>query len=331
MWPKVYFDAHEPPGMDVLVTGGHGALGTYVVDELLNRGHLPTVFDRMDDPDRRADVGYDYIEGDITDPELIETAAVDHDVIIHLAALKRPACEADPRLATQVNVEGTINVFDAAVSADATVVQVSSKSVFGHITGDYAYPTYRPLDEGAPKAQTGDIYGLTKAATEAYRESYVTKHGLNAASFRFASSFGPGKVAVPGKGMLVPSMIEGVARGKSVRVSGGDELNDWIYFADIANGLVDAATAGEFTYPVYHIGTGRAESLRDFASVLEEAFPDADIDVAGGRNPQEQDRPMYARLDISRARADFDYYPRYTLRTAIAAYLDRLGYEHDLG
>lgn len=310
--------------MDVLVTGGHGALGRFVVEELAARGHDTTVLDLEDDEARRSAGGYAFVQADITDADAVASAVADHDAVIHLAALKRPACEADPQLATEVNVGGTVAVFEAAVAADARVVQISSKSVFGHVAGAHAYPSYEPLDEGAPKHVTGDIYGLTKAATEAYRASYVEKHGLEAASFRFASTYGPGKVAVPGKGMLIPGMIEGAARGETISVEGADELNDWIYFGDVANGLVDAVEADEFSYPVYHIGTGRLRSVADFATILKERFPEASIEVSGGRNPQGQEHPMYARLDISRAISDLGYEPRYDLQAGIDDYLERL-------
>lgn len=309
--------------MDVLLTGGHGAVGRFVIEELHRRSHDVTVLDPADDETLRSRMGHDYIDGDVTDEAAVADAVDGADVVVHLAALKRPACEDDPTIALDVNVGGTVNVFEAAVAADARVVHISTKSVFGHISGTYAYPHYDPLPEDAPQQSVGDIYGLTKRATESYRQAYVRKFDLDVASFRFASSYGPGKVAVPGKGMLIPDAIEGALRGEHVELPGGDELNDWIYFGDIANGLADAVEAPELSYPAYHIGTGTLHSLRDFADVLREACPDATITVADGRNPQNKDHPMYANFDISRARADLGYEPEYSLAEGIHDYMDR--------
>jgi len=244
--------------------------------------------------------------------------------VVHLAALKRPTCEENPRIAQEVIVGGTVNVFDAAVNTGARVVHVSTKSVFGHISGAYAYPHYNPLSEDAPQQPVGDIYGLTKRATEGYRKAYVRKFDLDVASFRFASTFGPGKVAVPGKGILIPDAIEGAMRGETVELPGGEEQNDWIYFGDIAVGLADAVEASTLSYPAYHIGTGELNSMRDIAAVLRQECPDATISVADGRNPQNKDHPMYARLDISRARDDLGYEPEYALAGGIRDYIDRV-------
>lgn len=310
--------------MDVLVTGGHGAIGRFVVEALDERGHDVVVFD-LEPPDPEwGPWPAEFVKGDVTDAGAVDSAVGNVESVIHMAALKRPACEADPRQANRVNVGGTINVFEAAASSSVRVIQVSSKSVIGQAAIPHAYPTYEPLQESAPTLPTDDIYGLTKAATEAYRRAYVRKHDLDVASVRFASSYGPGKVAVPGKGMLIPDLIEGAARGDSVTVPGGDEGNDWIYFGDIAHGLVDAVEAPSLSYPVYHIGTGRLETLVDFASELESMCPDADITVDGGLNPQDQTHPKYARMDISRARCDLGYEPRYTLRDGIRDYIDRI-------
>lgn len=313
--------------MDVVVTGGHGAVGRFVVEELTARDHDVTVFDLADDEALRERLGHHYVDGDVTDEAAITDAIEGADAVVHLAALKRPACEDDPKLAQEVIVGGTVNVFEAAVAADARVVHISTKSVFGHISGTYAYPSYDPLPEDAPQQPVGDVYGLTKRATEGYRQAYVRKFDLDVASFRFASTFGPGKVAVPGKGMLIPDAIEGAMRGESVDLPGGDEQNDWIYFGDIAVGLADAVEAPTLSYPAYHVGTGELKSMRDFAAVLREECPDATVSVADGRNPQSKDHPMYARLDISRAREDLGYEPEYGLADGIRDYIDRLDSE----
>lgn len=316
--------------MDVLVTGGHGAIGRLVVDELVGRGHDVTVFDLQGDDQLQRQHGHAFVQGDITDPNSVNDAVANRDAIVHMAALKRPACNADPKLAHDVNIGGTVNVLDATAGTDTRIVHISSKSVFGEIGGSHAYPLYEALDEGGPKQSIGDVYGLTKAATESYMRAYVRAQDVDAASFRFGSSYGPGKVAVPGKGMLLPELIEGAPRGDPITVPGGDEQNDWIYFGDIANGLADAVEASALNYPVYHIGSGRLHSLRDFVAVLRDACPDANITVESGLNPQDKDHPLYARLDISRARTDLGYEPAYSLREGIRDYLDRIGADHEL-
>lgn len=174
--------------IDVTLTGGHGAVGRFLVEELDARGHEVTVFDITDDEMLRSTFDHEYVDGDVTDADAVADAVAVVDAVVHLAALKRPACEARPKRAQEVIVGGTVNVFEAAVTSGARVVHVSTKSIFGQISGTYAYPSYDPLPEDAPKQPVGDIYGLTKMATESYRQAYVRKHDLDVASFRFASA-----------------------------------------------------------------------------------------------------------------------------------------------
>ncbi|MFB6160549.1 MAG: NAD-dependent epimerase/dehydratase family protein [Haloferacaceae archaeon] len=310
--------------MEVAVTGGHGAIGRFLLEELTGRGHDVTVFDVEDDADLRSRLAHDFVQGDVTDGDAVADALDGTDAVVHLAALKRPACNDDPKLAQEVNVGGTVNVFEAAADADVRVVHVSTKSVLGQIGGRYGYPAYEPLPEDAHRSSMGDVYRLTKVATESYREVYTDEYGLEAASVRFASTYGPGKVAVPGKGQLVPDAIEGAMRGETVALSGGDEQNDLIYFGDVANGLADAVEAPALNYPVYHLGTGELASLRDLAAVLRDECPEATITVEGGRNPLEKDYPNYARMDISRARTDLGYEPQYDLAAGVRDYVRRL-------
>jgi nucleoside-diphosphate-sugar epimerase len=310
--------------MDVVITGGHGGIGGFVLEELRSRGHSVTVFDLDDNVDYRARFDYDYVEGDLTDADQVADVLAGQDAVINLAALKRSACQANPKLAQEVNVGGTVNVLQGAVETGVRVLDVSTKAVFGHISGRFGYPHYEPLAEDATRTPVGNIYALTKAAGESYRQVYEDRHGIDAASFRFGSSFGPGKVALEGKGMLIPDAIEGAMRGQSVTLPGGDELNDWAYFGDIATGLADAVDADSLSYSTYHIATGEGKSMHDFADVLREACPDAEIDVEDGTNPQNKDHPQYAVLDISRAKDDLDYEPQYGLAGGIRDYMDRL-------
>lgn len=310
--------------MDVTVTGGHGAIGRFVLEELHARGHDVTVFDLEDDANLREQFGHDYIEGDLTDRDAVADELDGQDAIVNLAALKRSACNADPKLAQEVNIGGTVNVFEAAVDTDLRVVDVSSKAVYGHISGRYAYPHYEPLSEDGQRNPTGKIYDLTKIADESYRQFYEDRHGIDAASFRFGSSFGPGKVAKVGHGRLIPDAIEGAMRGETVVLPGGDELNDWAYFGDIATGLADAVDADELSYPAYNVATGEGKSMHDFAAVLRDECPDADVAVDDGRNPQDKAHPQAAVLDISRAREDLGYEPQYGVAGGIRDYMERI-------
>src|SRR3712207_5026416 len=137
-----------PPGEGrVLVTGGLGAIGSYVVRALVQGGGRPVAYSPRGDTRLIADVveQVDVVAGDVLDlPELLRTLRA-HDVthVVHLAALVVPTSQANPLRALKVNVEGTLHVFEAArVLGLRRVVYLSSKGVLGEIGGDAAHPTY---------------------------------------------------------------------------------------------------------------------------------------------------------------------------------------------
>jgi nucleoside-diphosphate-sugar epimerase len=303
--------------MDVVVTGGSGTIGSFVTSECVQRGHDVTVFD-VEEPDASA---ARYVDGDITRPEDVEAAVADADAVVHMVSLLPPACRSDPRRAERINVGGTLNVLEAV--ADGTrVITVSSKAVFGPITGMHAHPDFEPLGEDAPKAPT-TVYGVTKLACERYAAQYK-RRGVDVAAVRFASTYGPGKGERHGNRSLVPRAIERAAGGEDVRLPGGDQRNDLVYFGDVANGIADAVETDRLGHLAYHLGSGRAPSIRDFGEALADVTG-ASVAVDGGLNYRDADTETYCLFDISRARADLGYEPAFSLRDGIRDYLGHLG------
>lgn len=303
--------------MEVLVTGGSGAIGSFVVEELTRRGHSATVFDITGSESE----GGSFVRGDVTSENAVADAVAGADAVVHMASLLPPACRRDPKRAERVNVGGSVNVFSEALDAANRLVYVSSKAVFGPITGAHAHPTYEPLGEDAPKSPT-TVYGKTKYASEQLLATY-RKRGLDAAAVRFASTYGPGKGDEHGALALVPEAIERAANGEDVHLVGGDQRNDFVYYGDLANGIADLLEAPSLTHAAYHVGSGTTASLRKFAEVLE-ARTSATVTVEGGLNFYGHDEPTYCRLDISRVRADAGYDPEFPAAAAVEDYLGRL-------
>lgn len=312
--------------MDVLVTGGNGSIGRFVVEELVSRGHDVTVFDIQTRSTTRE---VSFVEGDITDREGVTRAISDNDTVVHLAALLPPGSEESPSRADRINIGGTLNVLNAATQADARTIVASSKAVYGHVSAEHAYPQYEPLAEDVQKSPM-NVYGLTKLASEHFCKDYANNRGLDVASVRFASTYGPGKTQEYGDHgdygdvTLISKLIESAARGEEVTVSGGDERNDYLYYADIGNGIADAVESQQLNYRTYNLGTGSLVTLHDFAEILRELCPDADLTVEEGLDPYDRDHPRYCRMDIARARSDLGFEPRYTHHEAIRDYIEQL-------
>lgn len=162
--------------MKVVVTGGLGKLGQWVVRELLTKrqgvAHEVTVFDRVS---AAADAQIRYLTGDIQNLGQVFGALAGADAVIHLAAVHRYGLTTDDAT-FQTNVLGTFNVHEAAYRLGIMrVVSTSSESVLGWDYRERDFlPDYLPIDEDHP-VRPQDAYGLSKEAGEAIARSYAAK------------------------------------------------------------------------------------------------------------------------------------------------------------
>ena len=165
--------------MKILVTGGQGKVGRFVVQELVNSADEVTVFDRVPGPERGA---IRYLVGDIQDLGQVMEAMHGAEAVIHLAAIHNPNI-ATTTVTYQTNVVGTFNVHHAAFRLGIKrVVSASSNAVVGWSYSDNFVPDYLPVDEDHP-LRPEDAYGLSKEIGETIARSYALK-GLETVSLR---------------------------------------------------------------------------------------------------------------------------------------------------
>ena len=168
--------------MRILVTGGAGYVGCVLVPHLLSQGHKVRVLDNLTYGGRGllpcfAYPGFDFIKGSVLDEARLKQALGDTDAIIHLAAIVGyPACKRDPRLAQEVNLDGT-RLLDRLRSKDQPVLFASTGSNYGAVVGSLCTEDtpLNPLSE----------YGVTKTAAE----HHLLDAG-NVVCYRFATAFG---------------------------------------------------------------------------------------------------------------------------------------------
>jgi len=118
-------------------------------------------------------------------------------------------------------------------------------------------------------------------------------------------------------------MIENAARGKPTRIShGGAQKDDMVYSKDAANAAVLACFADKPRHRIYHVGTGKGETLLDLAAVLKEFFPKAVIELAS--EPDPSDRGRHFIFDIGRARTELGYKPQFDLKAGVKDYITEM-------
>lgn len=210
--------------MNVLVTGASGFLGAWVIKHLLAAGHEVRAFDlNVDQSVVRAVAGsaaevVQWQTGDITDAAQVEQAVGGCDAVIHLAGMLANGCAQRPVLGAQVNLIGTLNVFEAAIRAGAAkILYASSCSVFGPVDGSQPFPITH--------------YGAFKLATEGAARAYWHEHGISSIGLRPMVIYGPER----GPGMSSgPSLAcRAAVRGEAYEMS-FTGVTGLVYVEDVA-------------------------------------------------------------------------------------------------
>ncbi len=263
--------------MKVLITGGMGVIGSMVSARFVREGHRPVIMARHLDRNliRPIEDKVDIELGDVLDLARILSILQTHKIthIVHTAALVGAMSNQNPPQSIHINVIGTLNILEAArLMKVKRVVYTSAKGVYGHIEGEYAHPTFKPLPEDHPKRPVR-IYESAKLMSEHMGQFYRRTYGLEFVALRFSMTYGPGKTVRHGAMSVLSQIIEGGYSGKAVRIeTGGDQKDDIIYNRDAAYGIYLACTAPKLRYDAYNIGMGVGYTLKEWPMKLSGSY-----------------------------------------------------------
>ncbi|HEY7324004.1 MAG TPA: NAD-dependent epimerase/dehydratase family protein [Streptosporangiaceae bacterium] len=256
----------------ILVTGGCGTIGSHVVDLALEAGAARVVV--IDDFSRglrsnvaaaldKAPERVEIVEGDIRDRALLGRLTMGTDLVFHLAALRITQCAAEPRTALEVLVDGSFNVFEAALEAGvAKVVASSSASVYG-LADEF------PTPETQHPYHNDTFYGAAKTFNEGMLRSFHAMSGLDYVALRYFNVYGPRMDAHGKYTEVLIRWMERIEAGQPPLIFGdGLQTMDFVHVADIARANILAAEA-DVTDRVYNIATGTETSLLELAEALQ--------------------------------------------------------------
>src|SRR5947209_1283992 len=228
--------------MRVLITGGYGCIGAWICRNLLGQGAQIWVYDLKEDPRRLRLVLFEselrkvtFIPGDVTDQKALQDAIGRHRIshLIHLAGLQVPTCRANPILGAQVNVVGTLAVFEAVRLAGDQVkrlVYASSAAVFG---APDRYPP-GPLPDDV-RLMPSTHYGYFKCCNEGNAAIYFQDFGLSSIGLRPWTVYGVGRDF--GMTSEPTKAIKSLALGRPYHISYGG-WQDLQYVDDVARTFV---------------------------------------------------------------------------------------------
>ncbi|HEY8504878.1 MAG TPA: NAD(P)-dependent oxidoreductase [Gemmataceae bacterium] len=257
--------------MNVLITGGYGFIGAWIIRNLLGRGDKVFVYDLKEDPrrlrlilpeERLGEVTF--VPGDVTDLPGLQGAIERHGIthLVHLAGLQVPFCKADPILGAKVNVIGTLAVFEAVLRSRGQVkrlVYASSAAVFG---APEMYPQGPLSDDVLLTPSTH--YGVFKCANEGNARIYYQDFGLSSIGLRPWTVYGVGRDL--GMTSEPTKAIKSVAIGRPYAISYGG-WQDFQYVDDVAKTFVRCLEAPYRGAKSYNL-RGAVADIRTFHQTL---------------------------------------------------------------
>ncbi|HVV74363.1 MAG TPA: SDR family NAD(P)-dependent oxidoreductase [Verrucomicrobiae bacterium] len=310
--------------MNFLVTGGAGFIGSHVCERLLQTGHAVWTLDDLNDfyePQlKRRNLRdlqslarpFEFLQADLADTAALSRlfADVRFDQVIHLAARAgvRPSLE-HPGLYQRVNVEGTVNLLEAARKARVRkFIIASSSSVYG-------VNSKVPFAEADPIFQPISPYAASKLACEALGHVYHHVYGFDIVMLRFFTVYGPRQRP----DLAIHKFARLIREGKPIPVFGdGSSARDYTYVTDTLEGIM-ACTRREFGYQVYNLGESQTVTLNRLIDLLERSLgKKAILD----RQPAQPGDVPLTCADISKARSQLGYHPTVPIEQGIPLFVD---------
>jgi UDP-glucuronate 4-epimerase len=310
--------------MNVLVTGGAGFIGSHVCERLLHDGHAVWVLDDLNpfyDPQiKRANLRaiqapgrpFQFVQGDLTDATAVNAlfAGTKFDQVIHLAARAgvRPSLE-EPALYQRVNVEGTVNILEAARRHGVQKVTIASSSSV------YGVNAKTPFAEADPIFSAISPYAASKLACEALGHVYHHIYGLDVIMLRFFTVYGPRQRP----DLAIHKFAKLIRAGKPIPVFGdGSTARDYTFITDIVDGI-EACTRHRFGFEIFNLGESQTVTLARLIELLEKSL--GKKAVIDRQAPQPGDVPV-TFADITKARTQLGYAPRTKIEEGIPRFVE---------
>lgn len=310
----------------ILVTGGLGLIGHNVIPKLAKKGYRVVSVDIKTDygiipkkeldyliAERKKKLPADVVnfEYDISNKQLMDELfdTFKFDTVLHLASFPRQkVVNSNPAWGSRVMSEGLINLLEAAAAHNVRKFVYASSSM---VYGDFGDNT----TEDFPCNPIGQ-YGIMKLAGEWLVKDYGRRTGMAWTVIRPSAVYGPLDV----EDRVISKFVTTAIRGGTLRVHGENELLDFTYVDDAADGITAAVELDTANNKTYNITKGASHTLLQAAKLAIKLSGKGSVQV----EPKDQDFPSRAALNIDRARQDLGFDPKYDIEHGFVKYYEWL-------
>lgn len=249
-------------GLEVLVTGGAGFVGSNIVSILLNQGAKVTVLDNLYTGNVELlpqSSNLEIIIGDVEDKECIDSLIKRFDYIIHAAAKNIIASTKNPYEDYTTNIGGTLNILLAAKKHGIKkLVYTGSASVYGN-------PSILPINENSG-VYTLSPYAASKLAGENYCVSFYESYNIPTAILRYSNVYGYNQDPANPYCGVVSKFFESALKNEAINIHGdGEQTRDFTFVSDSANATIEALINPKSTGGLFNTGSGIEISINDLA------------------------------------------------------------------
>jgi len=291
----------------ILVIGGAGFIGSFVVSELLKhpvkevviydnfvRGNKQYLQEQL--KDKRCCIFP--FGGDIRETDILDTAVQGKDYVISLAAMWLLHCKDYPRTAFDVNIAGTFNVFEACVKHKVKkLIWSSSASVYGDAVE-------LPMTE-EHSFNNKNFYGASKIAGEAMATAFNDRYGLKIISLRYMNVYGPHQDQTAAYTGVVPIMLNKIEANEAPSINGdGSQAYDFVYVEDVARANVQALISNQ-DFGMYNVGTEVQTTINELCEMILK-LKKSDLKVQYNPYSEDDARSMVKNRIGSRVKAEQD-------------------------
>lgn len=309
-------------GKTVLVTGAGGFIGSHLCEALVDRGARVTAMIRYTSGSHWGNLEFlseekkarlEVVSGNIEDGDFVARIARDKEYIFHLAALIAiPYSYVAPRSYIRTNVEGTLNVLEAARRfGTRRVIHTSTSETYGTAL-------YTPIDERHP-LQGQSPYSASKIGADKLVESYYLSFGLPVSTLRPFNTYGPRQSARA----VIPTIIAQALTQDEVRLGALDPVRDLNFVADTVEGFLAIAESDEAVGQTINVGAGKGITIGALAGVILSLLGQSKAVVPDEKRLRPSASEVYTLIcDNTQAGKVLSWKPRHTLEEGLRQTID---------